>query len=271
MINKSLDNLLLNVFSRPQFISLFLFINKSSLFFLNKSSSSLNYPIETGEFEALLYALNKTNNDKKFIIFDVGGNLGSYTEMALAAIKKIGCDYQISIFEPSFSAYQQLIQKFKNNESISITNKALSNKEGKAKLFGQWDGAAGASLSEDALFLQNKDDSLQAFQEVETINLDSLDLTNEIDFLKIDVEGYELQVLQGAQQLISQNRIRFIQIEIGAASISTKQFLFDFWKILSSQYNFYFILKKGIYKINTYEPYLENFYGASNFLLELKN
>jgi FkbM family methyltransferase len=249
----------------------FLVLNKISLFFLNKSSSSLKYPIETGEYEALLYALKNITRKEKIILFDVGGNLGSYTNMAVIAFEKMKVDYQIFIFEPSKAAFKQLNESFKDNQNIEITNKAVSNMDGEAKLFGQWDGAAGSSLSEEALFLQNKDSSVQISQNIKTISLDSLMLEKKIDFLKIDVEGYELQVIQGSKQLILDKKIKFIQIEIGAASISTKQFLFDFWKILSKDYHFYFILKKGLYKIEEYEPYLENFYGASNFLLELKN
>jgi hypothetical protein len=70
--------------------------------------------------------------------------------------------------------------------------------------------------------------------------------------------------------MILAKKIKFIQIEIGNASITTKSMLFDFWKMLNNSYRFYLILNQGLIEIKDYKFDLECFYGASNFLLELK-
>jgi hypothetical protein len=50
---------------------------------------------------------------------------------------------------------------------------------------------------------------------VQVVSLDEmfLDLDFNVDFLKIDAEGYDLKVLKGAESLLRRRRIRFIQFE----------------------------------------------------------
>jgi hypothetical protein len=97
---------------------------------------------------------------------------------------------------------------------------------------------------------------------------DYSNMVKDICFSKI--EGFELSALKGSHQMLVNKKIEFIQIEIGAASLTTKSMLFDFWKILNDSYCFYLILNQGLIEIKEYKPDLECFYGASNFLLELK-
>lgn len=55
----------------------------------------------------------------------------------------------------------------------------------------------------------------------ELIHIETLDNycnqkdTKQIDFLKIDTEGYELNVLQGAENLLAEKKISFIYCEVG--------------------------------------------------------
>jgi hypothetical protein len=76
---------------------------------------------------------------------------------------------------------------------------------------------------------------------------------DKIDFLKLDIEGFELLALKGAYQMIMNKKINFIQIEISSASITTKSMLFDFWKMLNELYYFYLILNQGLIEIKEYK------------------
>ncbi len=57
-----------------------------------------------------------------------------------------------------------------------------------------------------------------------------------IDFLKIDVEGAEHRVLEGARELLEAQKIDCIQFEYGAFSIETRFLLKDYFALLSGQY-----------------------------------
>jgi hypothetical protein len=50
-----------------------------------------------------------------------------------------------------------------------------------------------------------------------------------VDLLKIDVEGHELEVLNGAAQALRGNRIRLVQFEFGGCNLDTRTTLQDFF------------------------------------------
>jgi len=57
-----------------------------------------------------------------------------------------------------------------------------------------------------------------------------------IDFLKIDVEGAEMTVLEGFRDTIATGAVRMIQFEYGAFSIDTRVLLQDYYRLLAPQY-----------------------------------
>jgi hypothetical protein len=57
-----------------------------------------------------------------------------------------------------------------------------------------------------------------------------------IDFLKIDVEGAEHRVLEGAAETLARRRIKVLQFEYGAFSIDTRFLLKDFFAVLGGQF-----------------------------------
>jgi hypothetical protein len=53
-----------------------------------------------------------------------------------------------------------------------------------------------------------------------------------VDYLKIDVEGHEPDVLAGCEKLLREGRIRAIQFEYGRVNIETRFLLLDFYDLL---------------------------------------
>tara|TARA_B100001029_G_C15054683_1_gene453430 strand:+ start:1463 stop:2701 length:1239 start_codon:yes stop_codon:yes gene_type:complete len=142
-------------------------------------------------------------NIKTFI--DVGSNIGIYS----LRVGKIFPEMKIYAFEPHPSAFQRLqtnISLNKLSHAIEAHNLALSdeNKEGylnSAKRFGknQSGGARVDLKGEIKIQLARADDIIK--------------IKNDVIAIKIDVEGFENQVLRGSQELIESNKI-FLQIEI---------------------------------------------------------
>jgi FkbM family methyltransferase len=86
-----------------------------------------------------------------------------------------------------------------------------------------------------------------------------------ITYLKIDVEGHELKVLEGARETINGFKTDYIQFEFGESMIDARVFFRDFWNLLSENYIIYRILPNGIREIKKYSESLEIFH-CINFL-----
>ena len=104
------------------------------------------------------------------------------------------------------------------------------------------------------------------------IQISTLDLFVEeyfidnIDFIKIDTEGYEYEVITGANKTIKSLKPRFIQIEMNWHQLFKGHSLYEISQLLP-KYELYQILPFGkvLYKIDSRQP-LRNFYQLSNFL-----
>ena len=263
------------IFSRPSLFVFFYNLNKICLYSMNRISASHLHPDFTGEKIAFKFAMKTLKNNEKLVIFDVGGNYGHYSDMIKEVCNSTKKNFDLYIFEPSSSCFSYLSENNKNLKNIKLHKLALSEENICSKLYSPWEGSAGASLAELGylkIMMPNLSDSLP-YEIVKSIKLDDFCNENsieEVNFLKLDIEGWELLALKGAYQMISNKKIKFIQIEIGAASITTKSLLFDVWQMLSHLYEFYLILNQGLIEIKEYKLDLECFYGASNFILNLK-
>jgi len=133
------------------------------------------------------------------VFWDIGANVGYFTLVAAAALANRG---QIVAFEPGKNAYARLVENVALNpyRNIQTFPVAVADGEGEAVLHLAGDIAdSSASLYPAA--------QAQAGQEVcRTVSLDHwLDSQGlrPPDLIKLDAEGAELAVLQGAQKLIA--------------------------------------------------------------------
>jgi hypothetical protein len=99
----------------------------------------------------------------------------------------------------------------------------------------------------------------------EEIKLTTIDLyckknnIEQIHFLKLDIEGHELNALNGAKNMIEKGKIDFIQFEFGGCNIDSRTYFQDFYYILKDKYKIYRILKDGIYELPDYKETYEIF------------
>ena len=261
------------IFSRPFLFNFSYRLNKICLILMNRTAASQLSPHYSGEKIAFEYALNQLNANNKLIFFDIGGNDGDYSNMLKDVCFSKKVNFNLHIFEPSSVCFNYLLKKNYDFKNITIHQLALSEENGCSKLFFTWEGSSGASLAELDSFNLYMPNVAVSSETVNTVTLDDFCQKNsieKIDFLKLDIEGFEFSALKGSRQMLINKKIQFIQIEIGPASLTTKSMLFDFWKMLNGSYRFYLILNQGLIEIKEYKSDLECFYGASNFLLELK-
>src|SRR5262249_51443129 len=86
-----------------------------------------------------------------------------------------------------------------------------------------------------------------------------------IDLLKLDVEGHELRVLEGAEETMKRGGVDLIQFEFGGSNIDSRTYLQDFFYLLRPRYRLHRIVKDGIVPVDTYRERYECFI-TTNFL-----
>jgi len=172
-------------------------------------------------------------SESELIVFDVGSNRGQFLTMALEVLSCV--PRHIHCFEPSKVAWASLCDTAAGSEGVTLSNIGLGRETGERVLYSNAPGSGGASLSKRRL------DHLGIwFSERETVCIDTLDnycRSNgiaHIDLLKIDVEGHEMDVLDGAAELFRKNAIRFVMFEFGGCDIDTRAFVQDFWYFFSA-------------------------------------
>lgn len=165
--------------------------------------------------EIFLSELNKKNEIN--IVFDVGSHHGESIDLYLKNFDRIKKLYS---FEPYSESYKILKQKFSHNPNIHLFNLAISNKKGSAilNIVEAEDGQSTLNeINQASLWYLVKKmlmASKNLYTKTELVKIDRLcNLYNgNIDFLKIDTEGNELEVLKSCENLL--NKTKFIFIEI---------------------------------------------------------
>tara|TARA_B100000989_G_scaffold298367_2_gene287304 strand:- start:11 stop:802 length:792 start_codon:yes stop_codon:yes gene_type:complete len=251
-------------------IKLFIFllkipINKRFFLFLEKYinySKGQGWPFSSIEIEVnSCFSLLK-NEPKIFI--DIGAHKGEYLE----ALTKRYHKAEYHIFEPSIKNYQFLRKRF-NKKHYKINNLALSSVSKQGILYSNFYGSAFSSLYKRNL--DNLNIKFEKTEEIKILRFDEYwkDINSIIDYVKIDVEGHELDVLKGFGELIK--KVKLIQFEFGGANIDSKTYLRDFWEFFSKK-NFclYRITPKGNVLLNEYHEKEENFLW-SNYIATNKS
>jgi FkbM family methyltransferase len=144
------------------------------------------------------------------VFFDVGANIG---QTSLEALKNFP-DATIYAFEPHETTFAALSANVIGPRAHAF-NLALSDRAGEADFFDYGALATSNSLVEDAQYAtRTKHDVTVRKVECDTLDnlCDRLGIEH-IDVLKVDTEGHDLAVLQGAGRMLSQHRIRSIYVE----------------------------------------------------------
>ncbi len=149
-----------------------------------------------GDFEPNMVALFKKLIRPESVIADIGANIG-FTSILFSQLGS-----KVFSFEPSPTTYNYLVKNIRNNnlENIITVNQALGDENTKSTLTFSNTNRSGGFVSDKIRPLEG--------HTTENIVIRRLDdvwhqYAEELHFIKIDVEGFESQVINGGEKLLS--------------------------------------------------------------------
>lgn len=160
------------------------------------------YLYNFGSYELPTINYIKKNIKPNMTILDIGGNVGLMTLVFANQLKKTG---KVFTFEPEPNNFSKLQHNIKLNEfsNIVLNQVAVSDSNSVLKFFL----STGNNFGVHSLIYN--EDLDQNFIEVPTVKIDDFVLKNNIskvDMIKIDVEGAELDVINGMRDLLKRDK-----------------------------------------------------------------
>ena len=186
----------------------------------------------------------------RFVVVDVGAHDGSYSMI----VRRIAPESTVYAFEPHPLTFRKLEARARSN-GFTAFNIGCSDIEGECTLYDYNGGSAHASLNRSVISEIHKKEPVG--YRVSVVRLDdflqSKHNVPHIRLLKTDTEGNDLNVLRGAQRLITQNAIDIIQFEFNEMNVLTRVFFKDFIDLLSN-FRFHRLLPYGAMPLGPYYP-----------------
>lgn len=183
---------------------------------------------------------------KSSVFFDVGANIGYFSLLAQAVNKKL----KVYSFEPLPKNRESLKLNIKINstKSIELIETCVSDSNGDIQFsIPPKDECGWGRISNENIFngetLQLKTQTLDSFCELNKIS--------KVDFIKIDVEGFEYHVLKGAQKTLNAGPDICIELNDQCLKGTGVDILEIFSYLKNKNYNLFYIDKNNNLKITS--------------------
>ena len=202
------------------------------------------------------------------LVFDVGANVGDWTKEVLERKQNL----EVHLFEPIPNNYTSLIKNISQaieTKQVIPNNYALGQEDCLKTFYFYKDRPRWSTAYRR--FQVEKQYKLENPQEIPVLvtTLDRYCNTLEIqriNFIKIDVEGGEMEVIQGAEEFLSKGKIDYIQFEYGGTYLDAKITLEEVFTLLNKyRYSLFKIQPSQLEYIPNFSSKHENF-QYSHFL-----
>lgn len=171
-------------------------------------------PISSFHHRRILRYLCKLDIEK---IIDIGAHKGEFLEK-MVKIEKVSSFYA---FEPQKNIFEELNKKFSNNKKVTLFNYAMDQEttSKKLKINKLSMSSSLAEINEKSIYLKFKNfllstkSNFEDEYEIQTKTVDKIfkDISLQKALLKIDVEGFEINVIKGSKMKLKE--ITFILLE----------------------------------------------------------
>jgi FkbM family methyltransferase len=177
------------------------FVENTKILVWKGNAATGNLYVGLDEFEDMGFLLHFLRKDDLFI--DVGANIGSYTLLASGVVGSTS----IAI-EPVPSTFDNFVDNLTINNiqsKVNALNIGLGSTSGKLKFTQNLDSVNHVAVSTD-------NDTIDV--EVKTLDEVVHAYSDKTTLIKIDVEGFETEVLNGATDTLNNKNVKVIIIEL---------------------------------------------------------
>ncbi len=133
------------------------------------------------------------------VVLDIGANIGFYTKILSDLVGESG---KVYAFEPDKKNFSYLKQNTGDLKNVEFINKAVSDKSGEITLY-----------QSDLLNVDHKTYATENYTStavIECIKADDAVAGQKINFIKIDIQGYEYFAFKGMQEILKYNDLKII-------------------------------------------------------------
>ena len=169
-------------------------------------------------------ALMQQHIKKGDIVLDIGANIGFYTKILSGLVGETG---KVYAFEPDKKNFSYLQQNAGNLKNVELINKAVSDKTGMITLY-----------QSDLLNVDHKTYATEGYvskTEIECVAMDDFIPNHKVDFIKIDIQGFEYFAFKGMKEIFNANDnlkiiTEFYPLGLYNAKIKASDFLELLWE-----------------------------------------
>jgi len=187
--------------------------NEADYMLFSTDDAISNVLYRTGQWEEYLLTISRVflQSVKNPLVLDIGANLGAYSIPLAKEIQDVGG--AVMAFEPQRVIYYQLCGNIVLNrlDNFIAFNKAVGDFDGNIEMpeINYENNVNIGAFSLDKAYREHL--NMEQFMKNETtsvpiIKLDSLNVPTAPSLIKIDVEGFELNVLKGAENFLEEYR-----------------------------------------------------------------
>jgi FkbM family methyltransferase len=180
--------------------------------------------------------LAKSQNTTINRVLDIGAHFGEWGRTAIEAFPAA----EVISFEPFPESFAVLQKNLSGNGRHTAVNVAAGDCAGELDFFLYQNSCLNSLTQRSAWSVKSNWNSMASIK-VQVVRLDDwCEQANlqHVDLLKVDTEGFDLQVLQGAEGLFRQGRVRFVFVEFndlqsienatGGSLLAVDRYLRDF-------------------------------------------
>lgn len=250
---------MIDLMSRPVIRSLTWKIGRRLYSFARRDVS--NKPETNGEYWLLERHLNETKNALP-ILMDIGANKGDWSAKSIELLSRFNKNGIIYAFEPTQSTYTFLTKRFAANDCVKPNKIALSVLTGMADFFivGELAGTNSLNKAEDTVV-----------EKVETQTFDDFLMATGLEsvlFVKSDTEGYDMNILMGAEKSLKKGGVEVWQFEYNHRWIASHHSLKDVFNFIEDKpYCLGKLYGNGIEIYREWHPELERYFEGNYVLI----
>jgi FkbM family methyltransferase len=212
--------------------------------------------------EMYYFSIAKSQIKSNATLVDVGAFRGNWTDYVLTQISGFNQPKMV-LFEPNPDNYIFLRNKYFKSNNIEIFNCLVSNNDESIDYYQLKHQDPSVMGMSGCVSRNIYKDYLYNILQIKSVKLDTIFKNQTIDYLKIDTEGFELEVMKGCSNLLLNQNIKFIQFEYGGTYKDNDITLNNVINFLSKYKYYIYNLKEN--RLHILKSYVDDF-KYDNFL-----